>query len=494
MAACLCATDLEISTDYLSNFPPDSEVVTNFGRIKNEFAGAVPLQVIVSSELDGAFNDPVHLASLKSLEQWLEAQPEIGKATTLVDFVELLHRSFEPQQAQHTSLSATRGEVEDLFFLTGGNELERFVDRRKSTTIMHLQTSAISTRELVALVERIEQRLDNSPLYFHAEVTGSSALLSRTLDDIVRGQITSLFGALAVIYSLLLVLFGSASVAALALLPNMLPIVCFFGLLGATGITLNLSTSLVAAVVLGIAVDDTMHFLSRFNTEARRVANEAEGLGKALASVIRPVTYTTAALCCGFFTLTFGELRSQVEFGMLAALTLLIAWVIDLTFTPALAGRLRFVTLWEALSVDLGKAPNETIPFFAGLSNRQARVAALLGSIETFKRGDPILTLGEEGGDIHVVIDGEAVAYLSRDDHEEILRPLKRGDLIGEVTLFRGGLRTANVRATSDMRLLYLDNQCLARIQQRYPKIGAQLYRNLGLILADRLADVTERL
>lgn len=494
VSACLAATDLEISTDYLSNFPEDSEVRQNFARIKNEFAGAVPLQIIVSSELEGAFNDPIHLASLKSLETWLEAQPEIGKATTLVDFVELLHRSFEPEEAVHNPLPATREEVEDLFFLTGGDDLERFVDRRKSTTIFHLQTSAISTQALVALVNRIEKQLADSPLYFDAEVTGSSALLSRTLDDIVRGQITSLFGALLVIYFILLALFGSAWVAALALLPNLLPIVCFFGLLGVTGITLNLSTSLVAAVVLGIAVDDTMHFLSRFNTEARRVANEAEGLGKALASVIRPVTYTTAALCCGFYTLTFGELRSQIEFGILAASTLLIAWVIDLTFTPALAGRLRFVTLWEALTVDLGKAPNETIPFFAGLTNRQARVAALLGSIKTFKQGEPILTFGEEGGEIHVVIDGEAVAYLSREDHEEILRPLKRGDLIGEVTLFRGGLRTANVRATSDMRLLHLSHECMARIQHRYPKIGAQLYRNLGVILADRLADITERL
>ena len=109
-------------------------------------------------------------------------------------------------------------------------------------------------------------------------MTGSSALLSRTLDDIIRGQLTSLVGALAVIYVILILLFGSARIGALALFPNLLPIVCFFGLMSVIGVTLNLATSLVAAVALGIAVDDTMHFLSRFNTEARRMANEAIGI------------------------------------------------------------------------------------------------------------------------------------------------------------------------------------------------------------------------
>ncbi len=154
---------------------------------------------------------------------------------------------------------------------------------------------------------------------------------------------------------------------------------------------------------------------------------------------------------------------------------------------------MRFVTLWEVLAVDLGAAPHKTIPFFFGLTHREARIAAILGSFETFRAGEHILRLGDTGTDIRVVTDGELRASVPRNGNDQVLRRLKRGDLIGEVALFHG-LRTANVHAQSDARLLRLSNACLDRIQARYPQIAAQLYRNPGVILADRLADVTERL
>lgn len=487
------ALRLEVSTDYLSNFSADSEVRANFSQVRERFTGAIPLQILVESDVQNAFTDPIHLKTIEAFESWLEDQPEIGSVVSLIDYIGVVNQAFAEDNAETPWLPATRGEIEDLLFLTGSDEADRFVDNRYQNTVMHVRTSAVSSKDLAALIERIDARLAILPSPLRGEVTGSSALLARTLNDIVYGQLISLAGALAVIYIILIVLFGSSRVAALALLPNILPIICFFGILGISGITLNLATSLVAAVVLGIAVDDTMHFLSRFNTEARRLASEAQGVEAALTSVIRPATFTTAALCCGFMALTLGELRSQVEFGALAAATLLVAWFIDVIFTPALAGHLRFVTLWEVLTLDLGEAPHKTIPLFSGLSNREARIAAIMGSINTFNRGDSIIKTGDEGGDVHLVIEGEAKAYLDRDNGEQILRRVKRGDLIGEVALF-SGVRTANVDAETEMRLLRLTDKCFDRIQDRYPRIAAQLYRNLGRTLADRLSDVTGRL
>lgn len=487
------ATRIEVSTDYLSNFSADSEVRQHFDQIKETFNGAIPLQILIRSEVQDAFTDPIQLATLNEFEYWLEEQAEIGAASTLIDFIGIINTAFNSGDARASRIPNTRGEIEDLLFLAGGDEIERFVDPRYQQTLLHVRTTAVSSRDLADLISRLEERLNLLPAHLHGEVTGSSALLARTLDSIVYGQLTSLAGALLVIYLILIVLFGSASVGAIALIPNVLPIICFFGLLGLTGVTLNLATSLVAAVVLGIAVDDTMHFLSRFNTEAKRQANEQRGIEAALTSVIRPVTFTTAALCCGFATLIFGELGSQIEFGALAAITLLIAWIIDLIFTPALAGKLRFVTLWEVLTVDLGTSPHKTIPLFAGMSIRQARIAAILGNIVKYEAGDHVMKLGDQGHDFHLIIDGTAVAYLNRPDGQQTLRELKRGDLIGEVAFYEG-VRTANVDATTTLRLLHLDYHCLENIYKRYPRISALLYRNLGSTLAQRLTDVTSRL
>lgn len=494
LVSALLATRIEVSTDYLQNFPAEDPLRAGFERVGDTFAGSVPLQVLIESDITDAFKEPAQLRVVEGVQGWLEAQPEIGGVYTLVDYIGILHRGLTPDLAKGQSVPSSAALTDQLVMLGGDATLDRFADARFTSTLLHVRTGAISTRDLVALADRIERHLDAVlPAHLRGHVTGSSWLVARTIDDITRGQIASLAAALAVIYALLVVLFGSLRTGALALLPNALPIVAFFGLLGLTGITLNLTTSLVAAVALGIAVDDTIHFLSRFNAEARKIADETAAVAGTLAAVIRPVTFTTAALCAGFLSLVTGTLENQVQFGLLAAATLAIAWIVDLSFTPALAGRLRFVTLWETLALDLGDAPHRSIPLFEGLSERQARVAALMGVLSSHTKGTRLLALGAEGHDICVLIDGELRASVTNDGEEIELRRMRRGALIGEVALFHGR-RTANVDAETDVRVLTFSDRCLERLQRRYPRIGAQIYRNLGRVLAERLADATERL
>ena len=488
----LSALNIEVSTDYLNTFPADSPIRRNFEHVNRIFAGGVSLQVLIESDTTDAFKDPAHLRLILELEDWLLAQPEIGGAYTLVDYIGLIQRGFIPEETTERFIPRSAALTEQLLMVGGGSDIDRFADSRFRSTLLHVRSDAISTRDLAGLGTRIERRLDALPSHLRGSVTGSSYLVARTIDDITRGQVASLAVALGVIYLVLVVLFGSVRVGALALLPNALPIVAFFGILGVTGTTLNLTTSLVAAIAFGIAVDDTIHFLTRFNTEARRICNERAGVDATLAAVIRPVTFTTAALCAGFLSLLTGELHNQMGFGLLAPATLLIAWLVDVTFTPALAGRLRFVTLWETLTLDLGKAPHESIPLFAGLTKRQARIAARMGTLRNFKCGERALAIGEEGSDFGVVIDGELCASVTQAGEPIVLGTLRRGDTVGEVAVFYG-VRTANVDAKSDARVLTFSKRCLQTLLRRYPRTGAQVYYNLGVILATRLAEVTGR-
>jgi hypothetical protein len=357
---------------------------------------------------------------------------------------------------------------------------------------MHVQSTAVSSNDLIALVERIEERLKQLPEHLRGKVTGSSVLLAQTMDEITRGQIVSLSGALLLIYLILSILFGSLRVGAVALIPNLLPIAVFFGILGATGIALNLATSLVATVALGIAVDDSIHYFSRFNTESRRLANEELGVERAISAIIRPVTFTTAALCAGFLALMVSDLQSQVEFGILAACTLFVAWLVDLTLSPALSSGLRFVTLWEVLTLDLGEEPHKKIGLFHGLTHRQARIAALFGRIEPYEPGGRIMSFGEQGHEICILIEGVVVVKVSRPEGDRVIRALHPGEVFGEVALFTGK-RTANIDAMTDVRVLWLNQESLQRIQSRYPAIAAQLFWNLTGTVSHRLADITSR-
>ena len=493
IASLLAASRIEVSTDYLRNFPADSAIRVGFDKVNAAFSGAVPLQIVLESDIADAFKQPVNLRVIADLEHWLAAQPEVGGAFTLVDYLGVLHKALAPELARQDAIPHSAGLVDHLLLMGGSDDVERFVDARYTTTVLHINTSAASTADLNRLGQRIDARLALLPSHLRGHVTGSSYVIARTIDNVARSQIYSLATAVLAIYVVLAILFGSLRVAVLALVPNMLPILVYFGVLGASGITLNLTTSLIADVVLGIAVDETIHFMSRYNIAARKAASEQIGISVALRAVLRPATFTTASLCVGFLALTAGALHYQVEFGLLAAATLAISWMLYLTLTPALSERLRVVTLWEVLTLDLGASPDKTIPVFAGLSPRQARVAALMGAIEHHGAGTRVMHKDEAASDLWIVIDGELKVTKPGDDGDVFLTRAKRGDLLGEVGLFQGS-RSANVDTLTDVRVLRYSEATLKTLQNRYPRVGAQVYRNLAQVLAGRLTKLTERM
>jgi len=292
---------------------------------------------------------------------------------------------------------------------------------------------------------------------------------------------------------LLSALFTSFRVGLLALLPNIIPIFLYFGTLGFSGVPLSPTTSLIACIVLGIAVDDTLYYFARFNADAQRLASERKATVSALRTVIRPVTYSSVALVLGFLVLTASGLQNQVQFGALAAFTIAVAWLADLTFTPALASGVRIVTLWDVLRLDLGREPQKSIPLFADLSLRQARVFALLSHIQHCKAGERVMSEGDRAGDIYVVIDGQLRAWVRRKGEDVDLSQMRRGAVMGEVGHF-AKRRTANVDAVSDVRLLRFDNDDLERLRRRSPRIAALVFRNLNRIQAQRLAQTTQML
>lgn len=327
-------TRLTVNTDYLANFAPHSAVRTNFATLNERFAGAVPLQIVLAGEKRDTFKTPAALRALDELARWLEAQPEIGGVYTLLDYLGELEGALAPDRVDADPVPPSRAYASDLILLGASEDIRRFADAAFSSTLLQVRAREIASADLNALTARIEARLARLPGGLRGEVTGSSVLIAQTLDDVTRGQVLSLLAAFVPIALALMLLFRSVRLAALALIPNVLPILGFFGILGWTGIPLNLTTSLVAAVVLGIAVDDSIHFFARLEAARRAGANALE---TALEAVLRPVTFTTAGLVLGFATLLAGTLRSSAEFGLLAALTLAIAWLLDLTFSPALA-------------------------------------------------------------------------------------------------------------------------------------------------------------
>ncbi len=489
----LAASQIQVTTDGIRSFSPSAKVRRDFEAINESLRGANAFSVVVQASYADAFKQPEILRQLESVQNWLTSQPEIGGAVSVVDYLSIMNAVFfhagDPAKEE---LPETRRQVAEILFFGANEELDSLIDSRNQTAQIVVRTTLQSSADIQALEARINQRLAELPDHLNGAVTGNAIVIQRMVDDIIRGQVQSVVVALVVIYLILSLLFLDWRTGFRALLPNVLPLMAFYGGMGLFGVPLSTSTSLIAPMALGIAIDDTLHYFMRFQSDAKRLADERAATVRALRSVGRPMTYTTVTLCLGFMVLAFSELANQMHFGLMAAFTLGVAWLVDFTLTPALCSGLRVVTLWDTLTLNLGQAPEQTIPLFKGLTSRQCRIVAQMANMRDFRAGQPVFREGNEGKEMYVVIDGNLRVYLDTESGPRELRTESRGAVTGLVGFF-GREVTANIDALDDARLLRLTPKNMAELARRKPAIASVLFRNLGVEMADLVSDITVR-
>jgi len=484
---------IHVSTESITNFDSTSDVRKGFDIVNERLGGANHFYIVVEGSQQDTFKDPENLAVIRDLQEWLKQQPDVGSSISIADYLMLINQAFNENDPAFHRIPESKRLTTQLLFLSSNEDLDRLVDSRYRTTNIVVRSRVINSEDMTALIGRINQRLADLPGHLKPVITGNPVLISETLTDIIVGQARSVGLALVLVYAILAIMFMSWRIGIVALLPNILPVAVYFGSLGFFGISLNPSTSLIAPMVLGIAIDDTIHYFSRFNREVRRHADDRKATLLAMKTVGRPVTFTSVGLCLGFLVLMTSELRMQVQVGIMASYALAIAWLSDFFLTPALCATVRFTTLWDALTLDLGANPQESIPLLHGLRSSQARIVALMAKVIRVPAGTRIIHEGEAGAEMYVVIDGRLRASITGEDGCIEVASYSRGDVVGEAGLFHEQ-RTCDVDATEDCRLLRLTQDNLDRLSRRYPFIATKVFRNLNRILASRLFATTHRL
>ena len=167
-------------------------------------------------------------------------------------------------------------------------------------------------------------------------VSGSTLLALRTQGFLVRDLTYSFVLAFGIIFFSMIILFRSIRLSLISILPNIIPLMAAAAIMGYAGIKLRPSTAMTFSIALGIAVDDTIHFLARFRQELTRTKDVAIAITNSILSTGKAIIGTTLVLCMGFFVLYFSELVPNHEFGILATIILLIALAGSLLLLPVL--------------------------------------------------------------------------------------------------------------------------------------------------------------
>ncbi len=332
-----------IDTDYLTYFAESSQVRRDFASVNERLIGPVPLYVELIGEIEGTFREPENLRRIEALQREIEALPGVAATISMVDPLRLLNRALERGDPDEERIPDTREEVSDLVFMVPKAELRRFANSNHSEANVIVRTGELGSRAVRTLVGRIEDvvaRLELEP-GLRVEVTGNAVVLNRSADSLSGNQIASIALASATIFALVYGVFRSLRVSLLVMIPNLAPVILFFGLLGLGLAPLSLPTSMIGCVVLGVAVDDTVHVLVSYRRMRERGSSPEDAVLETLRRVGRPVVISSLMLVAGFLTIMISGFATIVEFGYLTALTMAICLCADLIMLPALLVRAR---------------------------------------------------------------------------------------------------------------------------------------------------------
>jgi predicted RND superfamily exporter protein len=323
---------LRIDASFEEIYGEDNRVV-RWAREAEAVRSAELLEVALALPPGAPPTAPEALRTLAGLET--VGAPELVRPLSILAPMRALHELFyggelalgEAPERLPSLQRMLRAEAPELFALYVAPDALRLT----------LQGAKLPQDALRALVARVEDEVRRRlPAGYDATVTGPLAVVSRMIDEIRITQIGSFGVALLLVGVLSAFCLRSLPLAALAMVPTALPVLWTLGAMGALGVPLDVGTAMVAAVVLGLGVDEALHLLSAYRTRREAGAPRDAAIDSALRQVGRPVLTSAAALAIGFLVLALVPWKSLASFGFVSVVAISASLLADLLVLPAL--------------------------------------------------------------------------------------------------------------------------------------------------------------
>jgi predicted RND superfamily exporter protein len=326
----------------------DSIIQRAYAVVDENMAGSQSMEIVINTNtIDGMMN-PRLLQAVDELQSRIETRypNEVSRTNSLANIVKETNKVMNDDDPAFDRIPDSQLMVSQLLYLFNSSNPE---DRRALVSDdyskSHISISAYNagSYQYQAFFTEMEEEITDTFAGLESEfpelqvtVTGSMAMMMRMADDLARSQYASLLLALGIISVIMIVTLGSFQGGLLAMIPNMIPAVLSFGLMGLFGLPLDADTLLIAPIIIGIAVDDTIHFMTHYRIDLARTGSISEALVSTIRDVGQAVMFTTMILALSFALLSFSGHLGMAKMGFFGAIAIFFALLCDLFLIPAM--------------------------------------------------------------------------------------------------------------------------------------------------------------
>ena len=333
----------ELNDEFIKYFDERISFRTDTDYISENLTGIYNVEFSVGAGQEGGINNPEYLQKLEEFEKWLYEQPVVVHVNSYAEVSRRVNKSMHGDTLKYYAIPNNREEAAQYLLLYEmslpfGLDLNNQINVDKSETRVTATIQNLSSTEMIGFTEMAENWLkDNTPEYMHATGISPTLMFSHLSGRQIKSMISGTILAIVIISVVLMIALKSFRFGLLSLLPNLAPIALGFGVWAIFYGTINVGMAIVFGMTLGIIVDDTVHFMSKY-LRAQRDHNYSpdDSVRYAFSTVGRALLVTTIVLVIGFAMLSQSSFGMNSDMARITSIIILIALVLDFLMLPAL--------------------------------------------------------------------------------------------------------------------------------------------------------------
>jgi predicted RND superfamily exporter protein len=328
--------NLSVDNRFVDYFKKDTEIYQGLSAIDNQLGGTTPLEIIIDNVAEDYWFDKTLRKDIHNIHTYLDKLPETGKVMSIDTLMQVLTSANDGVPLKGFLLSIAKKNIPEKIkavivspYISENTGQIRFVIRIK-------ETNPDLKRDI--FLKQVKAHIVKEFGFNEKDVhlTGMIVLFNNMLQSLFDSQIKTMSLVFIMIFLMFSILFRSFLVAFLAILPNMLPAFLVLGVMGAFGIPLDLMTITIAAIAIGIGVDDTIHYIHRFKIEFKKDNDYIQSMHRTHQSTGLAMFYTSLVISFGFLVLVLSNFIPSIYFGIFTAIAMMTALLVNLTLLPKL--------------------------------------------------------------------------------------------------------------------------------------------------------------
>jgi len=331
---------IEVETNSIEFASTDLPVRQAYDYVDSHMGGSMSMEVMLDTGNNDGIKEIEFLRQMEALQNYIDQHPLTCKTTSVIDTLKKMNRAIHENRMEYYNLPETKAQAAEYLFLyetSGGEELDKQVSFNYDIARITARTKSLSSKDVRTFISDIDRFVkENIDPSINVEYTGTMPWVKAMSDYVSQGQKRSFILAFLAITCMMIIVLHSFKLGLISMIPNVFPVLISLGLMGFIGVYMSLPIMIFSPIIIGVAVDDTIHFFMRYRREFERIGTYEGALKAALSSVGRPIMFTTMTLIVGFSVFGLSDMYNVTQFGLLAAFAFLWALLADFFMAPAM--------------------------------------------------------------------------------------------------------------------------------------------------------------